>query len=54
MDTYRIAPGGFTPEGWVVVPEATSETPNPPAVIGFDTKQEAQAEAHRLTPLALA
>jgi hypothetical protein len=45
--TYRVAPGGRTSEGWVVVPEPTEEHPHPGAVAGFDTKAEAEAEADR-------
>ena len=45
--TYRVAPGGSTPEGWVVVPEPTEEEPHPAAVAAFDTRAEAEAEAER-------
>ena len=40
MTTYRIAPGGRTPEGWVVVPTSPE---NASPVQSFDTKAEAEA-----------
>ena len=51
-DFYRIIPGGFTPDGWVVVPIVTSEECAPIAVACFGTKQNAQHEADRLNGMA--
>ena len=45
---YRVAPGGSTPDGWVVVAEPTARDPHPaPVVVDLSMKEEAEAEAER-------
>ena len=44
MTTYTIAPGGFSPLQWVVVPTSA----NVPAIQVFESEADAQAVVDRM------